>query len=66
MLLLHGEWDIDVPLDLAQSYFRRLTGAAYRRWVEIGEATHLALMESNRMQVYSEIASFFAESFEPE
>lgn len=66
VLLLHGEWDIDVPLDLAQSYFRRLTGAAYRRWVEIGEATHLALMESNRMQVYSEIASFFAESFEPE
>ncbi|MDF0699141.1 alpha/beta hydrolase [Rhizobium sp. MC63] len=66
VLLLHGEWDIDVPLDLARTYFEQLTGASYRRWVEIGEATHLALMETNRMQAYSEVARFFDESFQPE
>ncbi|OWV89675.1 alpha/beta hydrolase [Rhizobium sp. N122] len=66
VLLLHGEWDIDVPLDLAQVYFKQLTGTPYRRWVEIGETTHLALMESNRMQVYSEVADFFDETFKPE
>ncbi|MDK4742986.1 alpha/beta fold hydrolase [Rhizobium sp. CNPSo 3464] len=66
VLLLHAEWDIDVPLDLARAYFEQLTGASYRRWVEIGEATHLALMESQRMQVYSEVARFFEEDFKPE
>ncbi|UWU29681.1 alpha/beta hydrolase [Rhizobium sp. WSM1274] len=66
VLLLHGEWDIDVPLDLARTYFEQLTGASYRRWVGIGEATHLALMETNRMQAYSEVARFFDESFQPE
>ncbi|MCO4317789.1 alpha/beta hydrolase [Phyllobacterium sp. 21LDTY02-6] len=66
VLLLHGEWDIDVPLDLARAYFGELTGARYRRWLELGEATHLALMESNRMQAYVEIARFFDECFEPE
>ncbi|MBB3135385.1 pimeloyl-ACP methyl ester carboxylesterase [Rhizobium pisi] len=66
VLLLHGEWDIDVPLDLARAYFEQLTGASYRRWVEIGQATHLALLESNRMQAYCEVADFFDESFKPE
>ncbi|ANL46148.1 alpha/beta hydrolase family protein [Rhizobium phaseoli] len=66
VLLLHGEWDIDVPLDLARAYFEQLTGASYRRWVEIGEATHLALMESHRMQAYAEVVRFFDETFKPE
>jgi pimeloyl-ACP methyl ester carboxylesterase len=66
VLLLHGEWDIDVPLDLARAYFEQLASARYRRWVELGAATHLALMESNRMQAYWQIARFFNESFSPE
>ena len=48
VLLVHGEWDIDVPIELALAYFKELRTARYRRWVEIGEATHLALMEKNR------------------
>ncbi|RWP99107.1 MAG: alpha/beta hydrolase [Mesorhizobium sp.] len=66
VLLLHGEWDIDVPIELAHSYFRELKSAPYRRWVEIGEATHLALMEKNRLQAFTAIASFFEENFAPE
>ena len=65
-LLVHGEWDIDVTIDLALSIFQKLTSAPYRRWVEIGEATHLVLMEKNRMQAFEAIASFFSESYAPE
>lgn len=38
-----------VPLELAQNFFTSLTGAAYRRWVEIGEGTHMVLLEKNRL-----------------
>jgi len=66
VLLVHGEWDIDVTIDLALAYFQKLTSSGYRRWVEIGEATHLALMEKNRVQAFSAIAGFFAESYAAE
>lgn len=63
VLLVHGEWDVDVTIDLALAYFQTLTAASYRRWVEIGEATHLALMEKNRVQAFDAVASFFTEAF---
>lgn len=66
VLLVHGEWDIDVTIDLALAFFQKLTSAPYRRWVEIGEATHLVLMEKNRIQAFDNIASFFAERYTPE
>jgi pimeloyl-ACP methyl ester carboxylesterase len=66
VLLLHGEWDRDVPLRLAQDYFLRLTSAPYRRWVEIGEATHMLLLEKNRLQAFRSIEDFFLESYGPE
>jgi pimeloyl-ACP methyl ester carboxylesterase len=66
VLLVHGEWDIDVTIDLALAFFQKLTSAPYRRWVELGEATHLALMEKNRIQAFDSIASFFAERYIPE
>lgn len=65
-LLVHGEWDIDVTIDLARSIFQKFTSAPYRRWVEIGEATHLVLMEKNRLQAFDAIASFFSEDYIPE
>ncbi len=58
MLLLHGEWDLDVPLPRMSALFQRLTGARYRRWIEIGEATHMMVMECNRWQILSEILLF--------
>ena len=61
VLLLHGEWDRDVPLRLAQDYFLQLTGARYRRWVEIGEATHMLLLEKNRLQAFMSVKDFFLE-----
>lgn len=66
VLLVHGEWDIDVPIDLAQALFLELKNAPYRKWVEIGEATHLVLLEKNRLIAYKAIRDFFDEDFAPE
>lgn len=65
VLLTHGEWDRDVPLDLAQAYFATLTGTPYRRWLEVGEATHMVVLEKNRLQIFDAMARFFAEDFVP-
>ncbi|AEI42834.1 putative alpha/beta hydrolase fold protein [Paenibacillus mucilaginosus 3016] len=65
VLLVHAEWDIDVPLELAQSFFTSLTGAVYRRWVEIGEGTHMVLLEKNRLQAFQAIQVFLDEEYSP-
>ncbi|OON42006.1 alpha/beta hydrolase [Izhakiella australiensis] len=59
LLLLHGEWDVDVPVSLAQAWFLRATGAPWKRWIEIGEATHMMVLEKNRVQVYQALSDFF-------
>lgn len=66
VLLVHGEWDIDVPIDLALAYFRELRQAPVRRWLEIGEATHLVLLEKNRLQAFEAVRGFFQSSLLPE
>lgn len=66
VLLVHGEWDIDVPIDLALALFKELRQAPYRQWVEIGEATHLVLLEKNRLLAYQAVRDFFLRDFKPE
>lgn len=61
VLLVHAEWDVDVPTDLAREYFGPLKGARYRRWIEIGEGTHMVLLEKNRIQAYQAISHFLSE-----
>jgi pimeloyl-ACP methyl ester carboxylesterase len=61
VMLVHGEWDADVPIDLAQAYFAKLTGAPYKRWVEIGEATHMLVLEKNRQQAFDALIGFMRE-----
>ncbi len=61
VLLVHGEWDADVPLDAAQAYFMALRNARYRRWVEIGAASHMVLLERQRMQAFRAISRFLTE-----
>ena len=66
VLLVHGEWDRDVPIELALAYFHQLSRAKYRQWLEVGEATHMVLLEKNRLLAYRAISSFFSESYNPE
>jgi pimeloyl-ACP methyl ester carboxylesterase len=61
VLLVHAEWDRDVPIAAAQDFFLALRRARYRRWVEIGEGTHMVLLEKNRQQAHDAISHFLAE-----
>jgi pimeloyl-ACP methyl ester carboxylesterase len=60
-LLIHAEWDADLPSDQARGYFAKLANAPYKRYIEIGEGTHSIMMEKNRMQFFHEIMNFLDE-----
>jgi pimeloyl-ACP methyl ester carboxylesterase len=60
-LLVHAEWDADLPSYQAHGYFARLTRAPYKRLVEIGEGTHTVMMEKNRLQLFQEVQLFLDE-----
>jgi pimeloyl-ACP methyl ester carboxylesterase len=40
VLLVHAEWDQDLPSDMLHAYFAKLTNARYKGCVEIGEGAH--------------------------
>ncbi|SFU41949.1 Lysophospholipase, alpha-beta hydrolase superfamily [Methylobacterium sp. 174MFSha1.1] len=61
-LVIHAEWDADLPSYQAQEYFARLTRAPYKRFVELGEGTHTVMMEKSRMQFFREVAAFLTEA----
>lgn len=63
--LAHAEWDADLPSYMLYAYFARLTGAPYKRYVEIGEGTHTLIMEKNRMQLFEAVQQFLDEKLEP-
>ncbi|MCX7170407.1 MAG: alpha/beta fold hydrolase [Proteobacteria bacterium] len=63
--LAHGEWDADLPSYMLYEYFAKLTNTPYKRYVQIGEATHTVIMEKNRMQLFSTIQQFLDEKFNP-
>jgi pimeloyl-ACP methyl ester carboxylesterase len=60
-LLLHAEWDADLPSYLAQAYFKQLTNTPYKRLIELSEGTHTVMMEKNRMQFFHELMGFLDE-----
>lgn len=63
--MVHAEWDIDVPIELAKELFSEITSAPYRRWVEIGEGTHMVMLEKNRLQVFQTVQQFLDEEYIP-
>ena len=44
-LLLHAEWDADLPSYLAHGYFAQLKNTPYKRLIELSEGTHTVMME---------------------
>ncbi len=62
VLLVHAEWDADTPAYMAQALFARLTGAPAKRYVVIGEGTHMVIMERNRMHLFREVQLFLEEA----
>jgi pimeloyl-ACP methyl ester carboxylesterase len=61
-LLIHAEWDAELPSYQAHAYFTKLTNVPYKRFVEIGEGTHQVMMEKNRMQFFRELMNFLNEA----
>lgn len=62
VLVIHAEWDADLPSYQAQEYFTKLTHAPYKRFVELGEGTHTVMMEKNRMQFLHAVGAFLTEA----
>jgi hypothetical protein len=60
-LLIHAEWDADLPSYQTQAYFAKLIRAPYKRFIELGEGTHTVMMEKNRMQFFHEVSNFLNE-----
>lgn len=65
VLLIKAEWDQDTPAYMAQNLFPKLTGAPYKRYVELGEGTHTIIMEKNRMNLFREVQLFLDEKHTP-
>lgn len=63
--LVHAEWDADLPSYMLYDYFARLTHAPYKRYVQIGEGTHMIIMEKNRMQLFQAVQQFLDERLVP-
>jgi pimeloyl-ACP methyl ester carboxylesterase len=61
VLLIKAEWDQDTPAYMAQALLPKLTGAPYKRYVEIGEGTHTVIMEKNRLMLFREVQLFLDE-----
>jgi pimeloyl-ACP methyl ester carboxylesterase len=66
VLVVHGEQDHDLPSAMTAAYFQRLTGTPYKRWVEIGDATHDVFMERHRFQLFDAVQCFLDEDYQPE
>jgi pimeloyl-ACP methyl ester carboxylesterase len=60
-LLIHAEWDQDLPTYMDEAYYKLLTNVPYKRYVQIGEGTHTIIMEKNRLQLFSEVQLFLDE-----
>ena len=65
VLLIKAQWDQDTPAYMAQNLLPKLTGAPYKRYVEIGEGTHTIIMEKNRMNLFREVQLFLDEKHAP-
>lgn len=61
LLLVHAEWDNDVPFTATADLFKRCSNTPWRRWLEIGEGSHMILLEKNHWQAWDAITCFYTE-----
>ena len=57
-LIVLAEWGRATPIEGARELFQRLPSGPDKRLVEIGEGTHLLMLEKNRMQLFEEVQHF--------
>ncbi len=57
-LIIVAEWDRVTPDDGALALFHKLPSRPGKRFIELGEGTHLIMLEKNRMQLFREVQLF--------
>jgi pimeloyl-ACP methyl ester carboxylesterase len=60
-LLIHAEWDVDLPFALAHGLFQALSNAPERRLIELSQGTHTVMLEKNRRMFFREVLNFLTE-----
>lgn len=61
-LLVHAEWDRDLPPYMAQTLFPLLVNSPGKRYVQLPEGTHTIIMEKNRLMLFEAVQAFLDES----
>ena len=61
VLLVRGEWDRESTRYMARNLFELLVNARSKRSVVISEATHMLMVEKNRLELYREVDQFLRE-----
>ena len=61
-LLVHAEWDRDLPAYMAQTLFPLLVNSPGKRYVQLPEGTHTIIMEKNRMMLFEAVQAFLDEA----
>lgn len=57
-LVIVGEWDQETTTSQGWEVFQRLTCAAEKRYVVVGQSSHTIWLEDNRHQLYGSLAEF--------
>jgi pimeloyl-ACP methyl ester carboxylesterase len=57
-LVIVGEWDQETTTEQGWEVFSRLTSAAEKRYVVVGQSSHTIWLEDNRHQLYGSLAEF--------
>ena len=60
--MIQAEWDRDTPPSRSQGLFPRLTAAAWKQYVLLGEGTHTIMMEKNRMLLFQAVQAFLEDN----
>jgi len=66
VMLVHAEWDADLPSYMMYEYFTKLENAPYKEMLQISEGTHTIIMEKNRMLMFAGVQEFLDSGFKPE
>jgi pimeloyl-ACP methyl ester carboxylesterase len=66
VMLVHAEWDVDLPSYMLYEYYTKLVNTPYKTMLQISEGTHSVMMEKNRMLMFRGVQEFLDNSFQPE
>lgn len=61
-LLVHAEWDRDLPPYMGQTLFPLLVNSPGKRYVQLPEGTHTIIMEKNRLMLFEAVQAFLDEA----